>query len=976
MGRLLLPPHRESSGADSSLAPSAPAHITAPAQLRFEYRSGTSAVLGVSSSRPRLSWVTPSAHPGYVQSEYEVEISGTDRREIHRVPGDGQVLVPWPGKPLASGERVGVRIRTSDSERWSDWSDTATAEAGLLRAEDWSARFISPKNLGAVGRPAPIVSGSIDIHAPVVRARLHVTALGIYVATINGERIGDAHLTPGWTAYEHRLRYQTFDVTEHIRPGSNHLDLLLGNGWYRGRLGFEGRRALYGDRLAALAQLEITTSDGKVHTLASNEQWSSRESAVLADDLYDGQRTDLRRSTMGPAATDSVEVLEYDLHALVAPEGPSVRVTDVLPATRVWKSPSGQTLVDFGQNVVGWTRIKVRGLHSGDEIVIRHAEVLEHGELGTRPLRSALATDSYLVAGGAEQCLEPSLTFHGFRYAEVRGVADLTTDDIQAVVVGSDLERIGWFDSSDPQLNQLHENITWGMRGNYLDIPTDCPQRDERLGWTGDVQVFAPTALFLFNTAGFFASWLADLAAEQAPDGSVPLVIPDVLDTASSVVAAWGDAAVIVPWVIYQRTGDVGILRRQFASMRSWIDRVAARATPARLWLGGFQLGDWLDPTAPPDDPYRTESDPDVVATAHFARSTFIFAEISRILGETNTAKQYSALADEIRTAFAHAYITPAGRVSSDSQTVYALAIQWDLLPQREQREFAGKRLADLVRARDFRIGTGFVGTPLIADALTATGHAHVAHRLLFQTACPSWLYPVTMGATTVWERWDSMLPDGSINPGEMTSFNHVALGSIADWIHRSIAGLAPLSPGYRELLIEPRPPANLSAASARHITPYGEARVEWRRVSGRFRLSVTVPVGATAKVRLPGQDGLCHVGHGVHSWDLDDAQTRTGVETVETIRDVMDDPHLWSAVTRAVVSDEATSLTETEIASRLLRRLDEPAGAIASAILPPESFPAPHGLERRMPSILGARATAAEPSQRTHRKAIDAHRA
>ncbi|HEY8718009.1 family 78 glycoside hydrolase catalytic domain, partial [Pengzhenrongella sp.] len=493
--------------------------------------------------------------------------------------------------------------------------------------------------------------------------------------------------------------------------------------------------------------------------------------------------------------------------------------------------------------------------------------------LGTRPLRTAKATDTWVLAGPAEEVLEPSLTLHGFRYAEVRGVPDLRAEDIELVVVGTDLRRTGWFSSSHALLDQLHENVVWSTRGNFVDLPTDCPQRDERLGWTGDTQIFGPTATFLYDTTGLLCSWLTDLAAEQLPDGAVPHVIPDVNrnSLSSTPAAAWGDAATIVPWTLYQRTGDLEVLERQLPSMRAWVDRIATLAGPDRLWIGGFQYGDWLDPTAPPEDPFGAKVDPDVVATAHLARSSWILAESARLLGHDDEAEKYRILNQEVRAAFAHAFVTPAGRVLSDAQTVYALAIAWDLLPHEHQRQAAGRRLADLVRAAGFRIATGFVGTPLVCDALTATGQLDVAYRLLLQTQCPSWLYPVTMGATTIWERWDSMRPDGSINPGEMTSFNHYALGAVADWLHRTVAGLAPAAPGYRALVVRPQPTAELTRAAARHLSPYGEASVAWERADGRLHLTVHVPVGATAEVYVPGSPAPERVGHGEHRWDVPD---------------------------------------------------------------------------------------------------------
>ena len=705
-----------------------------------------------------------------------------------------QVLVPWPAAPLRSRQAARVRVRVMGRR----------GRVGLERTGDGRGRPALPRRLdGAVREPArarrrsdapaPILGADLHMPGAVARARLYATAHGVYTATLNGRRVGDHVLAPGWTSYHHRLRYQTYDVTDLVREGDNELEVLLGNGWFRGRLGWGNRRAVYGDRLALLAQLEVTTTDGAVHVLATDETWTARESGVLADDLYDGQRTDLRPRRGD--RSDPVGAIEATLPRLVAPDGPPVRATETLPARDVFRSPSGATLVDFGQNLVGWVRLTVRDAEPGTEVTIRHAEVLEDGELGVRPLRTAKATDSYILAGGVE-VLEPSLTFHGFRYAEVSGLAEVRPEDVEAVVVGSDLRRTGWFSSSDERLDRFHENVVWSMRGNFLDVPTDCPQRDERLGWTGDVQVFSPAATFLFDATGFLSSWLADLAAEQHADGSVPFVIPDVLDNPGAAAAGWGDAATLVPWVVYQRSGDLALLARQLPSMRAWVDRAAALAGDDHLWTGGFQFGDWLDPTAPPDAAAEAKADPDVVATAHLARSAEVVSLAATLVGELDIADRYARLADRVRGAFAREYVTVGGRVLSDAATVYALALEWSLLPTEEQRRHAGERLADLVRTAGFRISTGFLGTPLIADALTSTGHADVAYRLLLQTGCPSWLYAVTMGATTVWERWDSLLADGSINPGEMTSFNHYALGAVADWLHRTVAGLAPGAPG------------------------------------------------------------------------------------------------------------------------------------------------------------------------------------
>ncbi len=923
----------------------------APVSVRFEHHTGLGPVLGIGTAKPRLSWQVPTATDDYRQAAYEVEIVRPDASpEVHTVESPDQVLLPWPGTPLASRQQAAVRIRVSDGAEWSDWSEPAVVEAGLLSPDDWTARFVSPRDIGAHDQAAPIVNGTTTLPDNIVSARLYATAHGVYLPELNGQRVGDEELAPGWTAYQFRLRYQTYDVTGLVQPGENTLDFLLGNGWYRGRLGFEGKHGLYGDRLAVLAQLEVTTADGQTHVLASDNTWTARESQIVADDIYDGQRTDLTHPSTAPTPVD---VLDADLSLLVAPDGPPVRITDVLPAAELTTSPTGKTLVDFGQNVVGRVRLRVRGGARGDEVVLRHAEVLENGELGVRPLRTAKATDSYVLAGPAEATLESALTFHGFRYAEVTGVDGLAKDDLEAVVVGSDLRRTGWFESSHELLNRFHENVVWGMRGNFLDVPTDCPQRDERLGWTGDIQVFSPTASFLFDSAGFLTNWLADLAAEQHKDGSVPFVIPDVLRGAGPATAAWGDAASVVPWVVYQRTGDRDLVIRQLPSMRAWVDRMVDLAGDDLLWTGGFQFGDWLDPTAPPDNPFRAKADHDVVATAHLARSAEIVGWAAELAGDADVAREYSGLAARVRAAFAAEYTTEGGRVLSDATTTYALALQWALLPTEGQRKRAGQRLADLVRTSGFRISTGFIGTPLMTDALADAGEPELAYRLLLQTGCPSWLYAVTMDATTVWERWDSMLPDGSINPGQMTSFNHYALGAVADWMHRRVAGLAAGSPGYRSIVVHPLPDSRLTSAAARHLTPYGEASVEWTRSDGSFRLTATVPVGATATVHLPDGSSPVEVRHGKHEWTVADPYSDTApLGPDPTIRQLIDHEPSWQAMVAAAVNSGVVE-DDGQLAGRLERYLDAPATQFVEAVTGHGFSPGSEALRAQLDSLL-----------------------
>ncbi len=699
----------------------------------------------------------------------------------------------------------------------------------------------------------------------------------MYTVACNGAPLGDDVLAPGWTSYNHRLRYQTLDVTAALRTGDNVLGMTVAEGWYRGRLGFRGgRRETYGTEIGPVAQLELHYDDGSSEIVATDGQWRAALDERIVASIYDGETYDARLAettwtTPGFDDGDWVAVAELPSVAdrLVAPTGPPVRRIETLRPVAIEQSPTDVTIVDFGQNLTGRVRISVSG-EAGDAITLQHAEVLDKGELATWLLRTAAATDTFVLAGDGVETYEPAFTFHGFRYAGVEGVrGELDPASIEAVVCHSDMPATGTFECSDDRLNQLHENVRWSMRGNFVDVPTDCPQRDERLGWTGDLQVFAPTAAFLYDCCGLLESWLADLGAEQAEYGTVPAYVPwvDLLFPVAP-AAAWGDAAVVVPWVLYQRFGDVEVLRRQYDSMRAWVDQIATLAGDDHIWSEGFQFGDWLDPAAPPREPGAARTDATLVATAYHAYTARLVASTAEVLGNDADRARYAELADRITAAFNAEFVTPTGRMASDAQTAFALALRFDLLPTEAQRTRAAEHLAELVRREDYCIGTGFVGTPLVCDALVDAGLVDDAYHLLLQTKCPSWLYPVTMGATTVWERWDSLLPDGSINRTEMTSFNHYALGAIADFLHRVVAGLAPGAPGYRKLAIRPRPGGGLTAAGATLRTPYGDASVHWTRPGDRLVVDVVVPIGSTANVDLPGAEPV-DIGPGTHHFDV-----------------------------------------------------------------------------------------------------------
>ena len=883
------------------------------ATLRAELRVDS---VFVATPTPRLSWTIVDADR-WIQAAVEVR-SGA---EVVTLRTQESVLVEWPFSPLAEGESRSVEVRaTATSGVVTPWSAPLVIRAGFV--SEWTAQPIGLANPSTDAQPA-LVRTSFTVGNGLATALLYYTALGVAAPEINGSRVDDDVLAPGWTSYRDRLIHETVDVTTLLSPGENVLGATVAGAWYTEKFGFfTFTDRVYGDQPSFIAQLELTYDDGRRERVVTDETWfASADTPVVSSGIYAGEHYDARRGDavwatssagaegwtpvrVGAVAREGYEVVPVPEARIAAP----VRRIEERAVSTTFAAPSGATILDFAQNLVGRLRLTVSG-PAGTVLTLRHAEVLENGELSLRPLRNAAATDTYVLAGAGAETWEPAFTFHGFRYATIEGwPGEFDPAAVTAVVLHSDMERTGWFESSHPMLDRLHENVVWGMRGNFLSIPTDCPQRDERLGWTGDLQVFAPTASFLYDCEGFLVSWLRDLAHEQShANGVVPMVVPSVLGGfggSTGGIAAWGDAATVAPYVLHERFGDVAVLRDQYESMRAWADVVLRESTNG-LWSGTFQLGDWLDPSAPPDKPAQARVDSDIVASAYLARSLRIVAQTATILGLDDDAARFDALAETSRAAFVAEYVTPAGRMMSDAVTAYALALQFDLVTDTATRSRLAARLADLVRANGYRIATGFVGTPLVADALSASGHLYAAERLLLSTDNPSWLYSVSMGATTVWERWDSLLPDGSVNPGEMTSFNHYALGAVADWMHRVVAGLGADSPGYRRIRIAPRPLDALEHASAKHLTPYGEAEVSWRRDGAHVVVEATVPPNATAIVDLPGIPQT-EVGSGRHEWRFDSVSTTPariplGVES--STASILDDREAYAALMTTLAS-------------------------------------------------------------------------
>ncbi len=850
-------------GAAALAAPSAvPPSV---AGLRCEYKVDP---LGIDVAEPRLSWQLQSSGRGAVQSAYQVQVTRDGKAvwDTGRVAASTSVHVPYGGQALESSRRYAWRVRVWDgSGKASAWSAPASWEMGLLKPEDWTARFIQASGdvPSKASQPAPMLRGTFAVKGTVKSARAYVTSLGLYELEINGKRVGDQLFTPGWTSYHHRLQYQTYDVTGQLRAGENAIGATLGDGWYRGFLAWADRRAVYGDRLALRCQVRIEYADGRVVTVGTDDTWKSATGPIRSSDIYNGESYDARLERPGWSApgysdADWAPVVEAKpvAAALVAPAGPPVRRVQEIRPVQILKTPAGETVFDMGQNMVGYVRLKVSGT-AGTTVTLRHAEVLDKaGNFYTANLRAAKQLVTYVLKGGTEERYEPHFTFQGFRYVAVAGwPGEPTLDSLTGVVVHSDMAVTGQFTASNPLLNQLQHNIQWGQKGNFLDVPTDCPQRDERLGWTGDAQAFSNTASFNMDVAGFFTKWLADVAADQNKEGSVPYVVPDVLsqpDKFAGGSAAWADAATIIPWNLYLAYGDTRLLERQYPSMKAWVEYMRREAGAKNLWTTGFHFGDWLAFATTSSDYPGATTGKDLIASAFYAHSTDLLQRSAAVLGKKEDAAEYAALLPRIKEAFLKEFVTASGRVGENTQTAYAVALQFDLLPE-DLRAEAARRLAAEVKTRG-HLTTGFVGTPYLCHVLSRYGYTDVAYQLLNREEYPSWLYPVKQGATTIWERWDGQKPDGSFQDVGMNSFNHYAYGAIGEWMYRVVAGLDldPAEPGYKHVLVQPKPGGGLTSAEARLQTLYGEAASGFKIADGKVTVSATVPPNAHGTIRLP----------------------------------------------------------------------------------------------------------------------------
>jgi len=834
--------------------------------------------VGFDMHTPRLSWRMEAEGFNRRQSACQVQVSLEDTFESCLLDS-GKVTtdqsIEWPLEmPLSPMTRYFWRVKVWDENgQPSPWSETAYFETARMDLP-WDAQWITSCHDQMALRKC------FEAGSAVKKARVYACGVGLYTLFLNGKRVGDEYFNPNFNAYDQWLQYQTFDVTELLKEGSNIIGAWLGNGYYKGRVGWAGienRAQLYGERCALIAQIEIDYEDGTHQTILTDESWQSKQSPFDRTEIYDGEVFDARRldENFDGEGWEGTQIIQLDKGLLHARLSLPVRIQQTLPVQQVLTTPEGTTLLDFGQNFSGWVRMRVHA-PSGTHIRIRHGEMLtKEGRLYTENLRTAKAELVYISDGRPAE-YRPSFTFFGFRYAEVTGLEDVNPDDFVGEVVHSDIPVTGQFDCSDARVNRLFQNAMWSQRDNFVDTPTDCPQRDERMGWTGDAQVFCPTACLNMPAGAFYRKYLYDLAIEQKKIGFVPVVVPYILNRTGSLggpsnqwgmpTAAWGDAATLMPWDLYLYFGDRDALACQFESMKGWVDYITGSGdVHDGVYTGAHHLGDWLAQDTKDPDNNKGLTPTELIATAYYAWSAEMVRKAAQVLGYSEEEKTYGKLAEDVRAAFLREFVSPSGRVVSETQTAAVTALYMNLLPDHMK-----PKTVDQLRRRlhtdKMHLTTGFVGTPYLCPSLSENGLNEYAYELLLSEGCPGWMYEVDMGATTIWERWNSQRPDGSFGPVSMNSFNHYAFGSIAEWMYRYMCGINPdeNAPGFKHSVLKPLPNSRLSHAKASTLTPYGRLSCGWRIEGDQLIVTAEIPANTMATIHLPDAEGAQMVENGV----------------------------------------------------------------------------------------------------------------
>lgn len=810
---------------------------------------------------PHIAFAVRSDRNGAQLTDAELTVGDWSAK----VTGDGQTGTTYKGPALLPFTTYSVQLAAKDDE-----GETAAAsmtfETGR-KETPWKGQWITDGDYHfteAKVSPVPMVfRREITTDKPIARARLYATAMGVYEVELNGKKLGDRYFAPGFTSYKSYLQYQTYDVTPFM-TGHDTLTATVAGGWAVGSFVFTRKNRVTADRQALLAELRIEYEDGSVEVIGTDSSWQVTEDGpVRMADIYDGETYDATKETTGwhNAAPETLKITP----AITAEYGAPVKAHEVMHPVAVTTAKDGEVIYDFGQNFAGVIHMKLNG-KAGQVITVRHAEILNpDGTLNTTFLRTAKATATYTCRDG-EQEYSPRFSYMGFRYAGVKGI-DPKELEIEAVALYSDVAQHGGFHCSDEMLNKLQSNITWSAKSNFVDIPTDCPQRDERMGWTGDINVFAPTALYNFELSRFLEKWLRDVKAEQLPTGGLPNTVPVQgygfpATMPEMAVDWWGDACVNVPWALYEATGNVDILRAMYPTMQKYVKA-------CRFWAGFgigkhryiwhtpavLHFGDWVAPDVPKMSQWQGRSK--YTATASLCNTSGRLAKIARLLGKDEDAVQYETLSAKVADAYCSILTDGSGKAKDEFQTAYVLPLYLNMFPENVKAK-AAENLVKLVEKNDYKIGTGFPGTPYILFALADSGHADTAFKMLLNTQCPSWLYEVRVGATTVWERWDGLdengeCPIGDDGTDQMISYNHYASGAVGAFLYRRVLGVEPVLPGYKLFKFAPLVGGGLTEADGTVGTPYGEIKAAWHIENGEMTAEITVPMGTACTVTLPG---------------------------------------------------------------------------------------------------------------------------
>ncbi len=831
------------------------------------------------SSMPEIGWQTESDRKNVIQTHYQIQIAAAGERQplwydSGWVKSQQSAHVRIEERlPLLSGKKYYVSVRVRDEVETSAFSEPAAFVTGVLDPREWKAHFISAETAEDKNNSkSTVLTRQIEVTGAISEAYVFTTALGLYEFYINGQKVGNDVLTPGWTSYLNHLCYQTYEITSLLQPGKNTLGALVGAGWFKGEMGFLHRRNNYGERTAFFMQLLIRYGDGREEIHITDESWKGQDGPVCFSEIYDGEIYDARKGTPSiwenPEKGKSVEWVSFPMEALTAQPGARVREMETCPAQKVLVTPKGEIVVDFGQNLAGWVCFRVRG-QAGSRARLRCFETLDRdGNVYTQNLRRARQEISYICNGEREETFHPHFTYQGFRYAWIQEwPQEVVKENFTAHVLYSQMKQTGHFQCSDALLNQLHHNILWSLKGNFVDIPTDCPQRDERMGWTGDAQIFSRTACYLTDADPFFRKWLVDVAADQTPDGGVPHVVPDIisgheggdwlLSQGTHSAAAWADVAVIMPWNLYLMYGDEQVLRIQYDSMKKWISFMERHAR-GYIWNYKLQFGDWVALDAE-EGSYFGATPNALTCTAYFAYSTKLFAKIAHVLGNEADFQRYSGLYEKILDTFQKTFFQPDGTMTAMTQTAHILALHFQLVPE-QYREKTAAALVRLLQEKGGHLVTGFVGTPYFCHALSENGYVREAYALLCREDFPSWLYQVKMGATTIWEHWDGIKPDGSMWSPDMNSFNHYAYGAIGEWMYRVILGIdvTEEAPGWKKVRISPLPGERLEHAQGSFDSIYGPIRVSWEknRPLHQVTLQISIPPNTKGVLCLEPEAG------------------------------------------------------------------------------------------------------------------------